>query len=390
MRHRILLYIFLLSLFSIVAPHSVCAQKDNGQFVLVLDPGHGGEDPGAVGKKGTKEKDVNMSVSRAIGNLIAKKYPEIKIIYTRTEKKDVKVPLMQRAKIANDAKADLFISVHSNASKNRAAKGCQTFTLGSGSDAEAKAAAMYENQVILLEENFEQVYKGFDPRSSESYIIFELIRGHDMEKSISCAEHIQQNMVDKSGLINRGVSSAGFLVLHKTVMPSILVELGFISNLEEEKYLASKNGQAELATGIFEGFSDYYENYKKNKQSIKGEPETPKGDSKKKSGEKVADSPPKKQPEAKKSSSDIIFKVQILVSSTRIESGDSRLKGIKADHYSERGMYKYTYGESSDYEYISQLRAEIKPKFNEAFIVAFKNGEKIPTAQAIEEYRSKK
>ena len=373
-----------------MAPHSVCAQKDNGQFVLVLDPGHGGEDPGAVGKKGTKEKDVNMSVSRAIGNLIAKKYPEIKIIYTRTEKKDVKVPLMQRAKIANDAKADLFISVHSNASKNRAAKGCQTFTLGSGSDAEAKAAAMYENQVILLEENFEQVYKGFDPRSSESYIIFELIRGHDMEKSISCAEHIQQNMVDKSGLINRGVSSAGFLVLHKTVMPSILVELGFISNLEEEKYLASKNGQAELATGIFEGFSDYYENYKKNKQSIKGEPETPKGDSKKKSGEKVADSPPKKQPEAKKSSSDIIFKVQILVSSTRIESGDSRLKGIKADHYSEGGMYKYTYGESSDYEYISQLRAEIKPKFNEAFIVAFKNGEKIPTAQAIEEYRSKK
>ena len=381
-------------MLSFALPHTMCAQKKKDNFVLVIDPGHGGEDPGAVGKKGTKEKNVNMSVSRIFGNLIEKEFPEVKIIYTRTEKKDVKVPLMQRAKIANNAKADLFISVHSNASKNRAAKGCQTFTLGSGSDAEAKAAAMYENQVILLEENFEQVYKGFDPNSSESYIIFELIRGHDMEKSISCAEHIQEKMVSSSRLIDRGVSSAGFLVLHKTVMPSILVELGFISNLEEEKYLASKKGQTELAEGLFEGFSNYYNEYKKNKSLVNGEAETKKEETPKKS-DKKADSPTKKQQEKKSTaaadnSDGLIFKVQILVSSTKIEKGDSRLKGLNADYYKEGGLYKYTYGESSDYEYILQQRNNIKSKFGEAFIIAFKNGKKIPTAQAIEEYKSRK
>lgn len=381
-------------MLSFALPHTVCAQKKKDNFVLVIDPGHGGEDPGAVGKKGTKEKNVNMSVSRIFGNLIEKEFPEVKIIYTRTEQKDVKVPLMQRAKIANNAKADLFISVHSNASKNRAAKGCQTFTLGSGSDAEAKAAAMYENQVILLEENFEQVYKGFNPNSSESYIIFELIRGHDMEKSIYCAEHIQEKMVSSSRLIDRGVSSAGFLVLHKTVMPSILVELGFISNLEEEKYLASKKGQTELAEGLFEGFSNYYNEYKKNKSLVNGEAEIKKEETPQKSDKKV-DSPTKKQQEKKSTaaadnSDGLIFKVQILVSSTKIEKGDSRLKGLNADYYKEGGLYKYTYGESSDYEYILQQRNNIKSKFGEAFIIAFKNGEKIPTAQAIEEYKSRK
>lgn len=387
MRLKTLIYsLFATMLFAAATP-CAHAQKGKEQFVLVIDPGHGGEDPGAVGKKGTKEKNVNMSVSRAFGNLVQEAFPEIKIIYTRTEKKDVKVPLMQRARIANNAKADLFISIHSNASKNRAAKGCQTFTLGSGSDAEAKAAAMYENQVILLEENFEQVYKGFDPNSSESYIIFELIRGHDIEKSISCAEHIQKNMVSKSKLINRGVSSAGFLVLHKTVMPSILVELGFISNIEEERYLASKAGQTKLAEGIFEGFKDYYEEYRKNKQLAQGE-----SNDKKEKKEKVAEKKStSKSKESKKANSDeIVFKVQILASSTQLKKNDSRLKGLDADFYKEGGMYKYTYGETTDYEQIVSIRKEILKKFGEAFIVAFKNGEKIATAKAIEEYKSKK
>lgn len=373
-------------LFAVAAP-CAHAQKGKEQFVLVIDPGHGGEDPGAVGKKGTKEKNINMSVSRAFGNLVQEAFPEIKIIYTRTEKKDIKVPLMQRARIANNAKADLFISIHSNASKNRAAKGCQTFTLGSGSDAEAKAAAMYENQVILLEENFEQVYKGFDPNSSESYIIFELIRGHDIEKSISCAEHIQKNMVSKSKLINRGVSSAGFLVLHKTVMPSILIELGFISNAEEEKYLASKAGQTKLAEGIFEGFKDYYEEYRKNKQLAQGE----NSDKKEKEDKITPNKSASKNKESKKNNNnEIVFKVQILASSTQLKKNDNRLKGLDADFYKEGGMYKYTYGETTDYEHIVNIRKDILKKFNEAFIVAFKNGEKIATAKAIEEYKSKK
>ena len=234
------------------------AQKaKNKPFTLVIDAGHGGKDPGAVGRLGTKEKHINLSVAKSFGKSVAKKYPEIKIIYTRS--KDVFIPLNQRAKIANQAKADLFISIHTNASKSRSARGCETFTLGAGSSAEALAAAKYENEVILKEENFETTYNGFNPSSTESYIIFELLRGHDMEKSVACAEHIQNRMVTRSKLPNRGVSSAGFLVLHQTAMPSILIELGFISNNAEEKLLASSSGQEKLVKGIFEGFCNYYE-----------------------------------------------------------------------------------------------------------------------------------
>ncbi len=378
MKKRFIIFTTILTLLlTAVSPYNATAQKKSKeQFVLVIDPGHGGVDPGAIGKKGTKEKVVNMKVSRELGNLIKEKYPEIKIIYTRTEKNDVKVPLMRRATIANDANADLFISIHSNASKNRSAHGCQTFTLGAGSDAEAKAAAMYENEVILLEENFEQVYKGFDPHSSESYIIFELIRSHDMEKSMSCAEHIQKNMVKSSKLYNRGVSSAGFLVLHKTVMPSILVELGFISNPTEEKFLASKEGQKQLAKGLFKGFSDYYEAYKINRESTQNS-----------SNEKKETTTQKEKTDS--SNNKIIFKIQILTSSSKLKQNDSRLKGVKADYYKENGIYKYTCGESSDYNAIAKKRKEIQSKFKEAFIIAFKNGVRVDTKQAIEEYNNK-
>ena len=221
-------------------------------FTLVIDPGHGGVDPGALGRS-AKEKDINLKVSKLFAEMVEEEYPEVRIIFTRTT--DVQIPLVKRANIANDANADLFISIHSNASKSRSAKGCETFTLGAGSSAEAKAAAMYENEVILSEENFEEIYKGFDPRSSESYIIFELMRGQDMERSAELAQMVQKGMVKNSNRYNRGVSSAGFLGLHRTVMPKILVELGFISNREEEKFIASAAGQKKLAKGIFDGFT---------------------------------------------------------------------------------------------------------------------------------------
>ena len=239
-------------------------KKSEKPFTLVIDPGHGGVDPGALGKS-AKEKDINLKVSKLFAEMVEEEYPEVKIIFTRTT--DVQIPLVKRANIANDANADLFISIHSNASKSRSAKGCETFTLGAGSSAEAKAAAMYENEVILSEDNFEEIYKGFDPRSSESYIIFELMRGQDMERSAELAQMVQKGMVKNSKLFNRGVSSAGFLVLHRTVMPKILVELGFISNREEEKFIASKEGQRKLAKGIFEGFKEYYTLYGKQQSS---------------------------------------------------------------------------------------------------------------------------
>lgn len=374
----------LLCLILLGAPIvSAQAQKaKNKPFTLVIDAGHGGKDPGAIGRRGTKEKHINLSVAKSFGRAVANRYPEIKIIYTRS--KDVFIPLNQRAKIANQAKADLFISIHTNASKNRSARGCETFTLGAGSSAEALAAAKYENEVILKEENFEATYNGFNPSSTESYIIFELLRGHDMEKSVSCAEHIQNRMVTRSKLHNRGVSSAGFLVLHQTAMPSILIELGFISNSTEEKMLASSSGQEKLVKGIFEGFCNYYEEYKKTKLDNKKD-SNPAIDE---AAEPVINdestvapvtteeqTPPENNRTEKESLP--VFKVQILTSEKRLKAGDSRFKGETVDFYCEKGMYKYTCGASTNRSEIEALRRRLAKKFKGAFVIAFINDKRV-------------
>ena len=359
-----------------------CVHAQKGQkgkdkpFTVVIDPGHGGVDPGALGKS-AKEKDVNLKVSKLLAKMIEEEYPEVKIIFTR--KTDVQIPLVQRANIANNAGANLFISIHSNASKNRSANGCETFTLGAGSSVEAKAAAMYENEVILSEENFEEIYKGFDPRSSESYIIFELMRSQDMEMSAELAQLVQKGMVKNTKLNNRGVSSAGFLVLHRTIMPKILVEIGFISNREEEKFIASENGQKKLAKGIFEGFSEYYKLYGNPKESnIKSAQE------KKSDNSSVKETP--KNTKAEKSVAKEgapLFKVQIFATDKPLKSNDARLKGVKAQNYKEGGLYKYTYGETTDYNEALRMRKEISKKFSQAFIIAFIDGKKVDTKKAI-------
>lgn len=393
MNYRLMLArIALLMLMFAAALPVAMAQKKN--FTVVIDPGHGGVDPGALGRR-SKEKDINMSVSRLLANMIKEKHPEVKVIFTRT--KDVKIPLVKRASIANNANADLFISIHSNASKARSASGCETFTLGAGSSAEAKAAAMYENEVILSEENFEELYKGFDPRSSESYIIFELIRSHDMELSADFAQMVQKGMVKHSKLKNRGVSSAGFLVLHRTVMPSILVELGFITNSKDESVIASKEGQKKLARGIFEGFSNYYNTYHKGKGSKTGNVKNSSAVEESAALPDVAEQPAKVEKSnssaSKKSgvkNGKPVFKVQILTSGKKLKSNDRRLKGIKADYYVENGIYKYTYGSSENYNLIAKKRKEISGKFKEAFIIAFMNGKKMNVQEAIRIFKNSK
>lgn len=362
---------------------SAQAQKaKNKPFTLVIDAGHGGKDPGAIGRRGTKEKHINLSVAKSFGRAVANRYPEIKIIYTRS--KDVFIPLNQRAKIANQAKADLFISIHTNASKNRSARGCETFTLGAGSSAEALAAAKYENEVILKEENFEATYNGFNPSSTESYIIFELLRGHDMEKSVSCAEHIQNRMVTRSKLHNRGVSSAGFLVLHQTAMPSILIELGFISNSTEEKMLASSSGQEKLVKGIFEGFCNYYEEYKKTKLDNKKDSNPAIDEASEpvindESTEAPVTTEEQTPPENNRTEKESlpVFKVQILTSEKRLKAGDSRFKGETVDFYREKGMYKYTCGASTNRSEIEALRRRLAKKFKGAFVIAFINDKRV-------------
>ena len=413
--HNIKACFLLLLLIATTLP--VMAQKSgNKPFTVVIDAGHGGVDPGALGRK-SKEKDINFKVSNLLGDMIKEAYPEVKVIYTRTT--DVKIPLARRADIANKANANLFISIHSNASKNRSANGCQTFTLGAGSDAEAKAAAMYENEVILSEENFEETYKGFDPRSSESYIIFELMRSHDMEQSVKLAEMVQRGMVKSSALNDRGVSSAGFLVLHRTVMPSILVELGFISNKSDENFIGSEEGQNKLVKGLFNGFAEYYELYGKGKENMKKAeeerkvaqkkeetaaakkkeepaPKKKKEDTKKKKEEaknKKAENNNKAQAvnkEAKKNDGKPIFKIQVLASERKLRSNDECFNGLEVECYKDNGIYKYTYGESDSYDDIVKQKKEIAEKFKGAFIIAFLNGERISTNEAIGLYKKQK
>ena len=365
----------------LIATPSFADKANEGKraFTLVIDAGHGGKDPGAIGKK-AREKAINLNVALALGEMIKNSYPEVNIVYTR--KTDKWVSLMDRAAIANKAKADLFISIHTNASKSRSARGCETFTLGSGSSAEAKNAAMYENEAILLEDNFKETYKGFDPRSTESYIIFELIRSHDIEKSINCAEAIQKKMVGRSKLPNRGVSNAGFLVLHQTAMPSILVELGFITNAAEEQFLASTSGQQSLTKGIFEGFSAYYKQY-----GGKGVSQSAPAGKKNATAATTAETTVTNQTATGNAP---VFKIQILASDTKLKSNDKRLKGLKADFYKEKGLYKYTYGATTDYYEILSMRKKIASKFKEAFIVAFRDGEKMETQKAINEYKKNK
>lgn len=224
-------------------------------FTLVIDAGHGGKDPGAAGRK-SKEKNINLAVALELGRLVAKNCPDVKVVYTR--KTDVFVELDERARIANKAKADLFISIHVNSTAARVGpQGTETYTLGMHRAADNLEVAKHENSVITLESNYEQRYEGFDPKSSESYIIFELMQDQNMEKSVRLARLIQQQMRSSAKRVDKGVFQAGFLVLRATSMPSALVELGYINNPTEEQYLTSKNGQAALARSIYNAFVQY-------------------------------------------------------------------------------------------------------------------------------------
>lgn len=228
-------------------------------YTVVIDAGHGGRDVGAVGLK-AKEKNINLKVALALGSMIRKHHPEVKVVYTRST--DVFVGLEQRASIAVKAKADLFISIHTNSTaagrKGTTVRGTETFTLGMHRAADNLAVAKRENSVITLETDYKQKYEGFDPNSSESYIIFELMQDRNMEASVKFARLVQRQFVSTAGRVDKGVHQAGFLVLREVTMPSVLIELGFINNRQEETYLLSASGQTQLARSIYNAFKAYY------------------------------------------------------------------------------------------------------------------------------------
>ena len=367
-------------LVACLMPISGLAAKD---FVVVIDAGHGGHDPGAVGKT-SKEKDINLRVALRVGKLIEDNCKDVRVVYTRT--KDVFVPLMRRAEIANAAKADLFISIHTNAlPKNNTFQGASTYTLGLAKSDANLDVAKRENSVILYEDDYRTRYAGFDPNSAESYIIFEFMQDTYMAQSVKLAQLVQQEMKQTCRRVDRGVHQAGFLVLKESAMPSILVELGFISTPAEERYLNTSEGVNQLANGIYRAFCTY----KRQQQEGSADSEV---------AQPAQPSPPAEAPGAGGQSggspsagSQPVFKVQILTASKPLPKGDKRLKGLTdVEYYVENGIYKYTTGATTDYNQASQTRKKLTALFKDAFIVAFKNGKKMDVNQAINEFKHNK
>lgn len=367
---------------------NVVAWSADKRFTLVIDAGHGGHDTGAIGAI-SKEKDINLNVALAFGKYVESGCPDVRVIYTR--KTDVFVSLKNRANIANRNNADLFISVHTNAlPKGKIARGFETYTLGMHRAKDNLDVAMRENSVISMEKGYQQTYAGFDPNSSESYIMFEFIQDKNMEKSVDLASMIQRSVCRVAGRANKGVHQAGFLVLRETSMPSCLIELGFITTRDEERALNSKGTIDDIARGIYLAFRDYKRKHATGakgtaydvSQATEVEPTAShdREDSKEEKREK-----PKKRKASKEAP---VFKVQVMASDTKLKKGDSRFKGEKDwDYYREKGLYKYTIGESEDYNEIYRLRKQLLKKFPQAFIVAFKDDEKCDVNQAIKEFK---
>ncbi|MCI6550826.1 MAG: N-acetylmuramoyl-L-alanine amidase [Prevotella sp.] len=399
-----------LSLMLLMALMAVTAIAAPRRFTLVIDPGHGGHDTGALGAI-SKEKDINLNVALAFGSYVERNNPDVRVIYTR--KTDVFIPLQERANIANRNKADLFISIHTNALPNgKIARGFETYTLGMHRAADNLDVAKRENAVILIEKDYKQRYQGFDPNSSESYIMFEFIQGRNMEKSVDLAKMIQGNVCSVANRPDKGVHQAGFLVLRETSMPSCLIELGFITTADEEQSLNNSTTVDNIARGIYLAFNNYKKKYDEGivvpfKAEKNEAPEIPaivqkdyqpqevKPEQVKTQPERPAVRTQPEQPKAPAlpaaDQAKPVFKVQILASSRLLKAGDSQLNGVTDfEVYQEGGLYKYTLGASNNYNDIYKLRKSVSEKFPEAFIIAFKNGEKMNVNQAIREFKAGK
>ena len=391
----------------------VTAFAANKRFTLVIDPGHGGHDAGARGAM-SKEKDVNLTVALRFGKYVEQNMPEVRVIYTRTQ--DKFVPLHERANIANRANADLFISVHTNAlPAGKVARGFETYTLGMHRAKDNLDVAMRENSVISMEKGFEQTYEGFDPKSSESYIIFEFIQGKNMERSVDLARMIQRSVCDSGCRPDKGVHQAGFLVLRETSMPSCLIELGFITTPDEERLLNDNAKVDDIAKGIYEAFAKYKNKYDRsvsvpyraanrqestlpkivpdsykeeaeNRRVKKQEPVRRTRASKTDDSDRKADTVASQSRNAPKDAP--VFKLQIFVGNRNLRKGDAHFKGeTEFDSFQEGNLVKYTLGASTNYNEIYRLRKEKMEKFPEAFIIAFKNGKKYDVNQAIREFK---
>ena len=394
MAKKLLLFIFLI--LSLVSS----AAGANRKFTLCIDPGHGGKDTGAPGSKSV-EKNINLSVALAFGRYVERNCPDVTVVYTR--KTDVFIPLYERAEIANRKKADLFISVHTNALKgNHSMRGFETYTLGDGrshAKVENLEVAKRENSVILLEKDYKQHYVGFDPNSPESNIMFEFIQDKNLTRSIEFAKMLQTHVCRAANRPNKGVHQQNLAVLRLTSMPACLIELGYISTPDEERMLNDKAQVDNMARGIYNAFVQYKNKYdtrmtvpyKTISDPIAETPEPVQNvEAINTDTQESADNNRKENVDKNSRVNDAqpVFKVQILVSQRKLKTGDHNFRGLEGcDSFEENGMIKYTYGASNNYNEIYRLRKTILDKFPGAFIIAFKNGAKMDVNQGIREYK---
>lgn len=335
----------------------------NHKYTVVLDAGHGGKDPGNIGYKKYIEKDIALNVVLKVGKILSEN-PNIKVVYTR--KKDVFVNLWKRGSIANDAKADLFVSVHCNGHHSQAS-GTETFALSLRGNKKNFEIAKKENSVIFYEKDYKKRYKGFDPNSPESVLGVTMQMEDYLDQSILLADILQKDFAYKLKRKNRGVKQAAFVVLYQTFMPSVLIEMGFISNYSEGKYLNSKSGQQKMAISIARGISKYLNQEAINTvQDIITEVKSPPG--------------------RKQIFTDVVFKVQIAASKRKLALKKYNFKGLQNVSRKKIGkMYKYYYGNTSNYESVKKAQREVKAKgYKGAFIVAYKNGKKVSVNKIVE------
>lgn len=365
--------LFLLALLSISAPaRSLPVLKNEGKWIIVIDAGHGGRDPGALGKF-SKEKDINLAIALKTGRYIEENLENVKVIYTR--RNDSTLNLYDRPAFAIKNKADLFISIHANWAKYGSIAGAETYVMGISGSEENLEVAMKENEVILLEDDYTTRYEGFDPKSPESYIIFTLMQNVFKKQSIELASKIQSQLVEKAKRNDRGVKQERFLVLYKNTMPSVLIETGFITNAAEEKYLNSEQGQDYLASAIFRACRDYVNEIDRmsgistNRESENEEKNT------------VASAPAK---------GEIIFMVQIASASSRKEIKPENFNGVTdITEIPSHNRFRYVTGAFRDYDDAVKHRRDIESAFPGAFVIAVKDSVVLPLQQALNEKKKK-
>lgn len=360
---------------------AIAQSNDNNKFVVVLDAGHGGNDPGAVGVKG-KEKNINLAVVKKLGQLIEENMPDVTVCYTRN--KDVFVGLKERTQIAHRNQGDLFISVHSNSvskknKKRKTLSGVSTYVLGTSKSAENLETAQRENSVITLEDDYTSKYEGFDPNSPESYIIFETMQDAYRDQSISFAALVQKEMKSVAKRKDNGVKQNGFYVLAFTSMPSILVELDFICNPTQEKYMLSESGQNEMAQAIYNAFVIYKASYDGKSEAIAAIQAAQADAANYKEEESAeADEYENTTPDNTSVNSEKLYKVQFMALPQKLSSNSKHFKGLSpVEVYEENGYYKYTYGSSTTREGIEADFKKVRKLFKDAFIIVMQDGKRI-------------